>query len=208
MRGLALIGAERGAADRNPVLRGMSGLRPVSGPPPNRRLRGFSRGWLVRTLGLLLVFCATVAQAEPAQEPRGEVVLTATGAIHAASGAMEFDMAALKALPSVSFATTTPWTKGVTTFKGVELKDFLTAIGARGQRLHCVAMDDYAIDIPASDAVGGGPILAYQSDGKPMTARDKGPLWIVYPYDAKAEYRSAVVYSQSIWQLRRIDVGD
>ena len=196
-------------AARNPVFREIFGRRPVPGKARNHGVRGFSGGWLAPTLGLLLVFGASVAQAESAPKPRGDVVLTATGAIGAANGggAVQFDMDALKALPSVSFATTTPWTKGVTTFKGVELKDFLDAIGARGQTLHCVALDDYAIDIPVSDAVSGGPILAYLSDGKPMTARDKGPLWIVYPYDAKAEYRSAVVYSHSVWQLRRTDVG-
>jgi hypothetical protein len=172
-------------------------------------MRGFFGGRLARTLGLLLVLGAPVGQAESASKPHGDVVLTATGAIGAAhGGAVEFDMDALKALRSVSFATTTPWTKGVTTFEGVELDDFLDAIGARGRTLHCVAINDYAIDIPASDAVRGGPILAYSADGKPMSVREKGPLWIVYPYDTNAEYRSEVVYSRSIWQLRSIDVGD
>jgi hypothetical protein len=39
-----------------------------------------------------------------------------------------------------------------------------------------------------------------------MTVRDKGPLWIVYPYDAKPEYRQELIYSRSIWQLDHIEV--
>ncbi|RYH00603.1 oxidoreductase, partial [Salipiger sp. IMCC34102] len=40
-----------------------------------------------------------------------------------------------------------------------------------------------------------------------MQVRDKGPLWIVYPYDDTPEYRSEVIYSRSIWQLDRIEVA-
>ncbi|MDP5360810.1 MAG: oxidoreductase, partial [Paracoccaceae bacterium] len=34
----------------------------------------------------------------------------------------------------------------------------------------------------------------------------KGPLWVVYPYDMSADYRSEVIYYRSIWQLDRIEV--
>jgi hypothetical protein len=43
-------------------------------------------------------------------------------------------------------------------------------------------------------------------NGAEMSIRDKGPLWIVYPYDASDDFRSEVVYSRSIWQLDRIEV--
>ena len=65
-------------------------------------------------------------------------------------------------------------------------------------------MNDYAVDIPIGDARDGGPIIAYEIDGKPMSVREKGPLWIVYPYDSKTEYRTETIYSRSIWQLDRL----
>ena len=71
--------------------------------------------------------------------------------------------------------------------------------------LRATAINNYAIEIPVSDAVNEGPIIAYLMDGKKMSVRDKGPLWIVYPYDANPDYRSEVVYSRSIWQLDRIE---
>lgn len=55
-----------------------------------------------------------------------------------------------------------------------------------------------------ADAQGHGLILAYLLDGQPMSVRDKGPLWLVYPYDASPAFRSEVIYSRSIWQLDRI----
>ncbi len=151
----------------------------------------------------LLAASAAFERADAAPGPKGAVILSATGAVGSPA---EFDLEALKALPSATFATSTPWTKGVVSFQGVELKDVIKAIGAHGKKLRCVALNDYAIDIPVSDAVKGGPMIAYLSDGKPMSVRDKGPLWIVYPYDSSADYRNEVIYSRSIWQLRRIDV--
>ena len=43
-------------------------------------------------------------------------------------------------------------------------------------------------------------------NGDVMLVRNKGPLWVVYPYDENPEYRSEVIYSRSIWQLDRIEV--
>jgi hypothetical protein len=39
-----------------------------------------------------------------------------------------------------------------------------------------------------------------------MSVRDKGPLWVIYPYDAVPEYKSERIYARSIWQLVSIEV--
>jgi hypothetical protein len=57
-----------------------------------------------------------------------------------------------------------------------------------------------------SDAVEGGPIVAYLMNGEEMSIRDKGPLWVIYPYDSDADFRSEVVFTRSIWQLDRLVV--
>jgi hypothetical protein len=117
-------------------------------------------------------------------------------------------MAMLKALPATEFTTTTIWTDGKIRFTGVLLKDLLAAVGANGKTVHAVALNDYAIDMPLADAMSGGPLLAYEVNGQSMPVRDKGPLWIVYPYDSDAQYRSELAYSRSIWQLARLEIGD
>ena len=146
------------------------------------------------------------ASAEGLPKPEGDVILTVTGDITETNSgnAAEFDLAMLEELPSVEFTTNTIWTEGPQTFKGVQLKDFLEIVGARGEVLEALAINDYAINIPAEDAVEGGAILAYMLNGSYMPRREKGPLWVVYPYDSNIDYRSETTYSRSIWQLDRL----
>lgn len=117
-----------------------------------------------------------------------------------------FDMEALKSLPVTRFETSTIWTDGVLEFTGVSLHDLFQEIDIPSDIIRAVALNNYAVDIPVSDAIEGGPILAYHLNGEPMSVRDRGPLWIVYPYDSNPDYRSEDYYSRSIWQLRRIEI--
>lgn len=68
------------------------------------------------------------------------------------------------------------------------------------------AINDYSVEIPLADAVEGGPIVAYERNGAVMSLRDKGPLWIVYPFDSDPAYQTEAIYSRSIWQLEEITV--
>lgn len=142
--------------------------------------------------------------------PAGEVILTVTGAVGAvgANGPARFDLAGLRALGARTITTGTIWTDGKRTFTGVSLDVFLRHVGAQGATLRAIAANDYVVKIPVSDAVADGPIIAYELDGAVMSLREKGPLWVIYPYDAKSEYRSEVIFSRSIWQLDRIEVVD
>ncbi|MCP1199071.1 molybdopterin-dependent oxidoreductase [Notoacmeibacter sp. MSK16QG-6] len=164
---------------------------------------------LIRLAGALVLFLAShAAIASEIGTPEGEPVLTVSGQIGQANqnGKAVFDKDMLEALPTKSFRTSTIWTEGSHTFTGVALNDFLKAVGADGKTINAIALNDYAVEIPVSDAIDNGPIIAYQMDGKAMSVRDKGPLWIVYPYDANADYRTEMIYSRSIWQLNRIEI--
>lgn len=157
----------------------------------------------------LTLLGALPLRAELAQ-PTGPVLLTVTGQITQtnADKAARFDLEMLRALPVRRFTTTTIWTTGPQEFTGVALSDLLAVLGADGQTLRSIALNDYAVDIPSSDAQTDGPILAYELNGEPMSIRDKGPLWVVYPYDSNSRFRTEVVYSRSIWQLNRIEITD
>lgn len=117
-----------------------------------------------------------------------------------------YDLAMLRAMPVTSFRTSTVWTEGVSEFTGVSLKDFVNAMNISTGTLSMYAVNDYVAEVPVSDAVEGGPILAYLMDGQRMSVRDKGPLWMIYPYDTHPEYRTEVVYSRSVWQLFKIEI--
>lgn len=161
-------------------------------------------------VALLLSLCslATATAAETLPAPEGPVLLTVSDniAVTNVGETAQFDLAMLQALGETEIVTDTIWTPGTHRFTGVLLDTLLGAVGAQGARLQATAINDYTVEIPATDATAQGPIIAYAMDGKPMSRRDKGPLWVIYPYAADPQYRTEVIYSRSIWQLDRMTV--
>lgn len=151
---------------------------------------------------------ATFVQAADLPSPSGDVILTVSGLIGNTNGGgvARFDMALLQTLPQYKFTTSTIWTEGVATYEGVLLADLLTAVGASGATVTATAINDYKISLPSADALPKAPLLAILTDGATMAVRDKGPIWLVYPFDEVAEYRTEKTYARSIWQLDRIEI--
>lgn len=152
---------------------------------------------------------ATAAAPAVAPTPTGEVVLTITGGPNSAGEAISiaYDLDGMKALPVTQFETSTTWTVGVKKFQGVELKALLDLLKVEKGTLSATAINDYRIEIPIAEIEAGGPMIAYLMDGEHMSVRDKGPLWLVYPFDSNPKYQSEVVFSRSIWQLNRLDIA-
>lgn len=120
-------------------------------------------------------------------------------------GTQTYDQAALQAFGPVSFATSTIWTEGQPTFTGIPLQTILTDAGIDQGTVSAVAINDYAVQIPVDEVTADYPIVAFQQDGQAMSVRDKGPLWVIYPYDSDPALQSEVTYARSIWQLVRIE---
>lgn len=163
------------------------------------------RQWL-RTLALAGLGAGGSAHA--LDKPAGPVVLTLSGRVRSPNDGnrAQFDMAMLERLPQTSFTTRTPWYAQARKFTGPLLRDVLAAAGASGTMLKAVALNDYWVEIPFEDAARHDVIVARLLDDKPMAVRDKGPLFMVYPFDAQPELRNPVYYSRSAWQLRTIEV--
>jgi hypothetical protein len=163
-----------------------------------------------KPLLFLALFFAPPALAEVATlaAPKGEVVLTVTGGItnSNAKDSAIFDMDLLKSLGESRISTSTVWTDGVHSYTGVSLKVLMETLGVTEGSLEMLAVNDYLVEVPLADAVDGGPIVAYAVDGAEMPLRDKGPLWLIYPYDSDVKYRNEEIYSRSIWQLNRINI--
>ncbi|MET0211152.1 MAG: hypothetical protein ABW220_19070, partial [Burkholderiaceae bacterium] len=62
------------------------------------------------------------------------------------------------------------------------------------------------VNIPVADSRQYDVIVARLMDGKPMQVRDKGPLFIVYPFDSHVELRNSVYYGRSAWQLKSMEL--
>jgi len=118
----------------------------------------------------------------------------------------EFDLASLKKLPQQSFTTHTPWFKDPMTFTGPLMRDVLASAKLKGTGLSAVALDEYKAKLPFSDTEKFDVILAHSINGEPMSAKNKGPLFIVYPYDSKKELQTVLYYQRSVWQLKALIV--
>ena len=142
------------------------------------------------------------------ESPRGTVVLTVSGRVALPNDGPRavFDMAMLEQMPQSSFTTKTPWYAQPRKFTGPLLRDVLAAAGAQGTTLRALALNDYRVDIPFADAQLHDMLIARLLDDRPMPVRDKGPLFIIYPFDSKPELRNAVYYSRSAWQLKAVEV--
>ncbi len=166
--------------------------------------------FLTRAILAVTVLLPVAAVAQDLPSPEGEVILTVSGAIANTNNGdtATFDLAMLEAMETVTVETTTIWTEGEQTFTGVPLGALMEAVGAESAMLNATAINDYSVEIPAEDWVEGGAIVAYMNNGEAMSVRDKGPLWVVYPFDDDAKYQTEVTYSRSIWQLDRIVVAE
>ena len=51
-------------------------------------------------------------------------------------------------------------------------------------------------------------LLALTQDGKLLTRRNKGPVWVIYPLSQYPELDKPSYHSAMIWQLRAISVSN
>jgi hypothetical protein len=82
----------------------------------------------------------------------------------------------------------------------------LDRVGARPGDLRFSAINDYSVAVNRELVTQDAPIIANRIDGKPFGRREKGPFWIIFPYDLSADYQTEMVYAASVWQLNRITV--
>ncbi|MCC7275567.1 MAG: molybdopterin-dependent oxidoreductase [Alphaproteobacteria bacterium] len=164
---------------------------------------------LFRTVGFLLVLglpAAAGSQTLPA--PKGDVILELSGNIsNTTDGKVaKFDLADLEALGKTVVRTSTKWTEGQIVFEGVLMRDLLKKVGGGGTEIVAVALNDYKVKIPIADFNKFNVILAYRRDGRAMPVRDKGPLWIMYPFDDNPELKTDLYFARCAWQLKAIEV--
>ena len=171
------------------------------------------------------VFPPVAASTPRRAGPAGPALLTLTGAVRpncapldpaldqmmakqqiAFDRAHTFDFAAPAALPATTIRPTLEHDARPHTLRGPLLADVLAAVKASGSNVSAVAINDYRITIPAADAAKFQVIIARLIDDKPIPVREKGPLFVVYPFDSSAELRTSTYYERSIWQLKALDI--
>ncbi|MEH6692071.1 MULTISPECIES: molybdopterin-dependent oxidoreductase [Pseudorhizobium] len=166
---------------------------------------------LSKFFGLFAVVVSVALPAMALDAPKGPVVLTVSSPVldHPNVGATaQFDLQMLEALAGRSAKVRTPWTSGEVEFSGPYLRSVLEAAGARGAKLRITALNDYYADVPMEDVAQLDTILATRLHGKTMSVREKGPLFLIYPFDLDPNLYNEKYFSRSVWQIVKIEVTD
>jgi hypothetical protein len=153
-------------------------------------------------------FCMAIALSlalVPALLAQDAVVLTIDGKVRDGSP-VELTLRDLDQMPQTTIRTATPWHDHVVEFQGVELSSLMDLAGAEGETAFVLALNEYSAEVPVSDFQAFGPILATRQDGEVMAVADKGPLFIVYPYDEDPQLQAEKFYLRSVWSVSSITI--
>jgi hypothetical protein len=119
---------------------------------------------------------------------------------------LEFTLDELAALPQVTIVTENEFSDGPVTYKGPLVRDVLEHLALdQADTLRFIAANDYFVEIPTSDFRRFNVILAMEADGKKLSRREKGPLWLMYPISDHAELQDPLYIHRLIWQVVRIE---
>lgn len=149
------------------------------------------------TIGLVLTGETLIAD-------QSDILLQVTG--HNTAAPAKLDRAMLDALPVTTIETSSVVTDGTHSFTGFLMRDLLDHLGASGESVTAIALNDYAVEIPITDFYDYDVIVATHMDGKELRRADKGPLWIVYPRDDHRELQDIRYDYRWVWQLYLLDV--
>ena len=69
-----------------------------------------------------------------------------------------------------------------------------------------MSVGDYKTTIPAHEVLDYDVIIAVLQDGKPMSVRDKGPFWVIYPMTDYEELQDPGFNDRLIWQLSDVEL--
>ncbi|RCK27993.1 hypothetical protein TH8_00985 [Thalassospira profundimaris] len=114
-------------------------------------------------------------------------------------------MEKLMEMPAVEFYTSTPWTNGVQKFQGVSFDLLLETYGLDADMVRVAALNDYSVIVPTNVLRNDGAILAYHLNDAEMSVREKGPFWVVFPYDRDVRFQTDTYWAYSVWQVKSVD---
>ena len=117
------------------------------------------------------------------------------------------DEAALAALPQVEFETATPWTLGTHRYRGPTLKSVLAQQQEdSASAIDVAALNGYQQRVDLSLFAKVPLTLVRYQDDKPLTRRNKGPLWLLVPLSAHPDMDVSAIHNNMVWQVIRIEV--
>jgi hypothetical protein len=138
------------------------------------------------------------------------VLLAVSGDIDLTTDGTEalFDRQMLESLGLVTMAALSPLDDQPVQFQGVLLRRLLAAVGAHGNAVEAIALNDYVAEIPISEAERHDVVIALMRQGHDIPVREMGPLMILYPIEREPGLDTEAIAARSVRQLARIVVRD
>lgn len=165
---------------------------------------------LSRVKAALAVLVAVIfpCSAMALEVPKGKIVLVIKGEQILrpnVGNTAQFDLEMLEALPGRKASMETPWFVGEVSFSGPFLRAVLDAAGAQGSVMRVSAINKYAAEVPLEDAAMD-TILATRINDKRISVREKGPLFLIYPFDKDPALYNEKYFNRSVWQINEIEI--
>jgi hypothetical protein len=117
-------------------------------------------------------------------------------------------MKELMDLQATEINTSTQWTDGVQKFRGVAFDLLFDTYGLEAETVRVSALNDYNVMVPAEVLRNDGAILAYHLNDAEMSVREKGPFWVIFPYDADERFQTDTYWAYSVWQVKSVDAAN
>jgi hypothetical protein len=121
---------------------------------------------------------------------------------------VKFALKDIEKLERKDYWTVLPPSLGVTgrhDWQGIPLRAVLAAAKAQDfTKLRITALDGYEVYLPASDVQRFDPILAYRKDDQYIGILDKGPLFLIYPFESAPQLQTMEYINRTIWQVNAI----
>ncbi len=92
--------------------------------------------------------------------------------------------------------------------KGIAIGGLIKKYDLVGGSLAIEALDGYSIDVPRSVIDSYPAIIGLEIDGRPISVRERGPAWLIYPVSSFKELDSPEFEARSVWQIKAIKVGN
>ncbi|RBP80616.1 hypothetical protein EBI01_15100 [Marinomonas rhizomae] len=167
------------------------------------------KSYIVAGIIFLGGFALNDSYAQTLPKPTGTVILTISGNItntNTDEQTAEFDRDMLMSLEVIDQQTMTPWSEGVDIYRGPLLRSVMATVGAKTGELSVTALNDYSAEVPKQDGEDYDVILAMDMNGKPMRIRERGPIFLLYPFSDLPSLNNEVIHNRSVWQIKSINI--
>ena len=160
--------------------------------------------------GFLSLLFMQPVWADDLPQPQGPIILEVHGELKSYNKGQSavFDRTMLTDLGMQTITTSTPWHKSVISFEGPSGKSLLEKLGITKGMMTISALNNYSAKVPVRDFFEKGAILAIKADGENLSVRNKGPVFVIYPYDQNPDLANDKYYVRSVWQVKSIKIAN